>query len=244
MGMLLPFVIVITIAFGIVLFFLKKMLWSDTESAVNRLQASYEDIKKQKSDLDQKLLAAEHEYKLKKEEAEKVAKELTEKAYLEAAAIKDESFKKAKAESEAIINKAHKSVEKIRSDIRLELELRIIELCGGLFKTILNDNVFEHIHQVFVQDFIGELATVDLTKVTAEFKTVEIISYKPLDEARQEEIREIVSERLKKKVVVSQIIDEKLLAGMVLKIGGLTLDGSLASRINDCIIKQKEKLEE
>jgi F0F1-type ATP synthase membrane subunit b/b' len=244
MSMLFPFIIAITVAFGIVLFFLKKMLWSDTESAVNRLQTSYEEIKKQKSDLDQKLLQAEVEYKTKKEEAEKVASDILEKANLEATTVRDEAFKKAKQESEAIIDKAHKSVEKIRFDIRREVELHIIELCGGLIKDIFSARVLDQAHLVMVEDFIEELKSMDTAKIAAEFRTVDILTYKPLSEASRQKIKEIIEKKLKKEISIQEKADEQILCGMLVKFGGLALDGTLASRIRDGVIAEKQKLEE
>ena len=52
--MLLQLIIVETLIFGIVLYALKRILVKDTDSAVNRLQDSYEEVKKKKEELAQR----------------------------------------------------------------------------------------------------------------------------------------------------------------------------------------------
>jgi F0F1-type ATP synthase membrane subunit b/b' len=243
-GTLLPFIIAITIAFGVVLFVLKKMLWSDTESAVNRLQTSYEEIKKQKIDLDQKLLQAETEYKNKKEEAEKIAHDLVEKAEQEASAVRDDAFKKAKAESDAIIDKAHKTVEKIKADIARVMELQIVEISGGLLKDVLSEAALEQVHKVMAGDFIKELAEVDMAMISAEFKEVEVVSFLALTDTQRQQIKEIVSKKVKRDFVLIEKVDHNLLSGIVLKFGSLALDGTLASKIRDGVITEKQRLDD
>lgn len=242
--MLVQFIVVITIAFAVVLFFLKKLLWTDTESAVNRLQSSYEEIKKQKSELDQKLLAAEAEYKAKKEESERIASEIVSKANEEASNVRDDAFKKAKEESDAIITKAHKSVEKIKSDIRLELEMQTVEMCGKLLRVLFSQDVLFQLHRAMIADFLKELATTDLSKIAAEFSTVDISTYLPLTDEERRVITEIVNKKLRREIALKEEADPALLCGLMVKFGGLALDGSLASRIRDAVIAQKQSLEE
>ncbi|HTY44737.1 MAG TPA: F0F1 ATP synthase subunit delta [Patescibacteria group bacterium] len=243
-GTLLPFIIVITIAFAVVLFVLKKMLWSDTESAVNRLQTSYEEIKKQKIELDQKLLQAETEYKNKKEEAEKIAHDLVEKANLDAAAVREDAFKKAKTESDAIIDKAHKTVEKIKTDIARAMELRIVEISGGLIKDVLSDAALEQVHKIMADDFLKELAEVDMAMISADVKDVEVVSFRPLTDLQRKRIKEIVSQKVKRDFVLVEKTDHALLSGILLKFGSLALDGALASKIRDGVITEKQRLDE
>ncbi len=244
MPLLVYFIIIITIAFAAVLFFLKRLLWTDTESAVNQLQRSYEEIKKQKSDLDQKLLAAENEYNAKKAEAEKIAQELLDKSKREADEIRAEAFKAAKAEGEQIIDKAHKTVEKIRSEIRMELELKIIEICGGLIRTILSPQALDKVHSVMIQEFITDLGSLDMSRIAAEFNVVEIVSFKPLSKEDKEAIEHVITSKLARPITLAEKVDDQLYGGLVLKFGGLMVDGCLASKIREAIISQKEKLED
>ena len=59
----LQFIILQVIVFSAVVYFLKKILSGDTESAVKRLGIVYEDLVKKQKDLTEKLEAAEKELK-------------------------------------------------------------------------------------------------------------------------------------------------------------------------------------
>ena len=73
---ILPLIGLQIIVFGAVIFFLKKILYRDTESSINRLDRVYQDMLKKQKDLGQKIEAAEKEYNEKKEEASLVASKL------------------------------------------------------------------------------------------------------------------------------------------------------------------------
>jgi len=189
-------------------------------------------------------LAAENDYNAKKAEAEKVAQELMDKTKREADEIRAGAFKTAKAEGEAIIDKAHKTVEKMRTDVRMELELRIIEICGGLIRSILSQDALDAVHSVMVQQFIVDMGALDMTKIAAEFKIVEIVTYKALSREEKIAIENVITAKLARQITLSEEIDAQLYGGLVLKFGGLMVDGSLASRIRESIVSQKEKLED
>ncbi len=236
--------IVQTVIFGLVLFFLKKILHKDTESSVSRLENSYEEVKKRKEELAKKIMEIENEYNLKKEEAARVAQEIKDAAQKEAYAVRDDAFKKAKLESEDIISKAHKTVDKVRQDIHTELEAKLIEFCAELLKRIFSQVARLEVHQVLVKEFIEELRKTDISRISMDADTVEIVSIVSLSKDDRSEIEEIITEKTKKKFTYSERVDENILGGVMVKFGSLNLDGSLASRLKDAVLLQKQKIDE
>ena len=242
--MLIQFIILQTIVFAIVLFFLKRILVKDTDSAVYRLQASYEEIKQKKEELTQRLLEIENEYKQKKEEADKIALEIKEKAENEAYAIRQEAFKKAKTESEDIITKAHNTINKIKEDIRKDVEKNILTLFAGLLKNIFSGSVQDAIHLALVKEFTEELRAMDMSKLSSDTSAIEVIVAKPLTEGQQKELKAILKEKLKREANFSVKEENEQVAGMVLKFGSLTLDGSLTMKVKEAVVGMKEKIDD
>ena len=67
--MLLQFIILQVIVFSAVIFFMKKILSSDTQAAVGRLDTTYQDLLTKQKELNEKIEEAEKEYAAKKEES-------------------------------------------------------------------------------------------------------------------------------------------------------------------------------
>jgi len=172
----------------LVLFFLKKILTGDTESAVNRLNESYEEVKKKKEELLKMIADLNAEYNKRKEEADKISNEIVDKAKADGEAQKTVIIKSAKEESEGIISKAMGTVDNIRREVTTQMEFKTIEFCGELLKGVLSRKASAQINDVFVKEFIEER---DLTIVivfdisrSCEFATVGSLKKRELDLSR------------------------------------------------------------
>jgi F0F1-type ATP synthase delta subunit len=240
--LLLKIVILQTIVFGLVLFFLRKILTGDTDSAVNRLNESYEEVKKKKEELVKLITDLEAEYNKKKEEAEKIGGEITDKAKTEAESKKVQMLKDAKEESEGIIAKAMGTVDNIRKEVTSQMELKTITFCGELLKNVISHKAAPKINDIMVKDFISDLENADMTKIGPEVDSIEIDSCAPLEKGDTLKISEIVAGKLKRQVKVSERTDPDLLGGLTVKFGSLVLDGSLAGKIRDSMVIEKGKI--
>lgn len=238
------FIIFQTIVFGIVIYALRRIVFKDTESSVNRLQNSYEEINKKKEELAHKVRELENEYKKKKEEADQIVMQMKEQAQKEAYELRQDAFKKAKAESEDIITKAYNTVNKTREVIYKELEAKMMEYCGELLKNILGNVARNQVHDTLVKEFIAELRNTEVEKISLDCDSIEILTVKNLGEHEKDEIKKIVFEKTKKSFPLSEKIDDSLLSGVILKFGSLVLDGSLAAKIKEAVADKKQKIED
>ncbi|MCU0666239.1 MAG: F0F1 ATP synthase subunit delta [Candidatus Omnitrophica bacterium] len=241
---LIKLIVVQTIIFGVVIFFLKLVLTKDTESSVNRLETSYEDVKKKKDEIAQRIKEIEDEYNRKKQEAENVASEIKDKATQEAYEIKESAFKRAKVESEDIITKAQKTINKIHDDIRKETETKMVERCGSMISRILSKTAVTQINNILWDEFLKELENANFGTIDSGVNSVDVVCAMPLDDKQRSKIGELLSVKLKKGLSLNETIDNSVLAGAILRFGTLTLDGSLASKINEIVLAEKQHIEE
>lgn len=237
-------IVMMTIVFGIVLFFLKRIVWGDTQSAVHRLEESYEEIKKKKDEVAQRLSEIEEEYRKKKEEADHIVQELKEKALKEYDEIRQDAFKKAKIESEDIISKAQRTVEKIKENIQNDLESKFTDYCAELLRHVFSNMAQESLDQILAREFIEELKNMEVSHMNVGSESVDILSARPLDAVVSREIKEALMNKFKKEISLSEKLDEKLIGGVLLKFGSLVLDGSLAARLREAVLYKKQKIEE
>ncbi|MEI7750939.1 MAG: F0F1 ATP synthase subunit delta [Candidatus Omnitrophota bacterium] len=240
----LQFVFLQIIVFSVLVFFLKKMLSGDTETNVKRLSAVYEELVKKQRELLEKNEMAEKEYQAKKEEAALIADKLSNQALDKVRKKEEELLKKARAEAEEIIAKAFGSRDQLGHEIRADVSKQVVEFMAEMLKKIFSLDTTLLVHGQFIKDFIKELQGADFSSVDAKEHQPVIRSAFPLTEEEKIGFQKILGEKLDlPELKIEEAVDGLLIAGVVLQIGTLLLDGSFANSVNESAVKMKEKFE-
>jgi len=243
MNVIVSFILIQTIVFGIVIFILRKMMIGDTNSAVKRLNDSYSEINKKKEELAKKIQEIEKEYQKRKAEAEKVASELKNKAEEEMGNKRDDMLKKAREEAERIVSDAVSMKEKIRGDLRKEEQLRMVDVCEDILSSSLKEIFIDKIDEDLTGDFLNEFDAMDASRIPANIAEVELIMSRKLSDQLKSKAMEAIHKKVKKEIPIKEKIDQKLLGGVVIKFGSLILDGSLISKLKEIAIERKHLIE-
>lgn len=242
--LILQLILIQTIIFGAVIFILKKLMWGDTESAVNRLQESYSDINKKKEELVAKVQQIEQEYQRRKEEAEKVAAQIRDEVEKEMHEKRDEILKHSKEEAEQVVAEAMSMKDKIREDIKKEEQLKMLDYCEDILQGVFKESMRDKIDGILIEDFLKEVKGLDMSHVPPNITDIEIITCRELDDKLKSNIEDIIRKSLKREFKMKEMLDDKILGGIILKFGSLVLDGSLAGKFKEDISERKQKLEE
>jgi F0F1-type ATP synthase delta subunit len=240
--LLLQFILIQTILFGAVIFFLRKIMMGSTESAVSRLNESYVQMNQKKEELAQKIQQAQQDYESRKKEAERVADKIKNDADQEARDKKDALLKKAHEEAERIIVDTVSAKEKIREDILKEERIKLIEYCRDLVSGVYDEVVGEKIDRILISEFLDEVSEMSADNLPAGTEDIEIISRNKLDESDVKRISEIVKSKISGNVKIKQTVSGDLLGGLVIKFGNLVLDGSIAGKLKDKANLMQEKI--
>jgi F0F1-type ATP synthase delta subunit len=240
----LQFIILQIIVFSAVVYFLKRILSGDTESAVKRLGEVYEDLIKKQKDLTEKLEAAEKEYQAKKEESALIADKLAGQAMDEARKKESEILKKARAEAEDILSKAYASRDQIGKEMELAASKKMVDFTANLLSHVYDEKSKLLFHAQFIKNFIEQAKQSDLASVDLQGQHPTIQTAIALTKDEKELLRKVIAERLGvPDLQVEEAVDEKLIAGVAMQIGTLLLDGSFANALKEAAAQVKEKLQ-
>lgn len=232
------------IVFGVVLFFYKKITAGDTENNVKRLGAVYEDLLKKQKDLAEKLKTAEKEYQTKKEESSMLADKLASQAMDEVRKKEDEVLKKARAEAEDILFKAHASRDQFLKEMEIAASKKLVDFAADLLGNIYDDKIKALIHGQFIKNFIEQAKKSDLAAVDLQGQRPTIRTAIVLKKEEKELLLQMLAERLgAPDLQIEEALDEKLIAGVALQIGTLSLDGSFANVLKESAGQAKENLQ-
>jgi F0F1-type ATP synthase delta subunit len=232
------------LAFGIVIFILKKLMLGNTESAVNRLNESYTEINKKKEELVTKIQQIEQEYQKRKEEAERIGNEIKDSVEKDMNEKRDTHILKAKQEAERIVTEAIGMKEKIREDIKKEEQVKVIDYCEELISLTFKDIVKGKVNVALIENFLNELREVDMSHLPPMINEVEVVSTEKLSEETKAELVKIFDLKLHKKLSVKETVDPHLIGGAAIKFGNLVIDGSFISKLKETISSKKHKIEE
>lgn len=241
--MLVQIIILQVLVFGAVIFFLKKILYNNTQSAVNRLDKVYQDLLVKQKELAQKIQQAEKDYKEKREEASEVAEKLKQEALDESRKKEAEILKEAKAEADEMVQKARSSADKIRREIEKEVQMEMTDFVIRVLGTGMSEKVVEAIHKQMVTDFISKENDLDFTAVSPETQKVVIKSPLPLDDEEIKALTDMVERKLGRSLEVECSADKELIGGVALSFDTLLLDGSFANAISEAGQAEKRKIE-
>lgn len=240
--LIIGFVVAQILILGVVIALLRRLIFSDTNSAINRLTKLDNMNREKEKILARKLEQAQKQIDEQKQGMQEEEQKIKAEARRAANQLHEDIIKKAKEEGDDIIRKAQAAKEQIRTDAMIEAEGKMIEICAEILNKTLADVIQAQMNEKLVEEFIAELEKADLSKINSDVKEIEIISSKPVPVSDQEKIKKILEGKLGRQIRLYANEDPRLLGGVLMKIGTMVVDGSLAERVNEAASQMKQGL--
>lgn len=235
--MLMQFILLQVVVFGVVIFFLKKIFHGDTNSAIQRLGSVHQDLLQKQAELQQKNDEAEKEVQVKKAEAALLVEKTKSEAVVEIRKKEDEVLKVARSQAEEIIAKAQSSRDDMAKEIESQLSKKMIHFSSEVVGKVLNDKLAQALHTELVLDFIHKAKDMDLSSAGGASEVFVVRTPIPLNKSEIEKMNALLASKLGRVVTFNEVPDADLIAGIVMQFGSLVLDGSLASLLRDAVEK-------
>ena len=232
----LPFLILQVVIFIGLVVGLRRILSRNLTDAASRLQALNAEYSRRHEELKQRLGEAEQQYTEQMSRAKAGAEQLTAQARQEAESSRARLLEEARTESERIVQQGMESRDAIRKEMEQAMEARAIARACEIIQRVLPDPLRQEIHARWLEELLQNgLVQLDHAKTEEEIREVKVASAFPLNP----EQRKVLHERLKRKlghdVTVTEEVNTTLVAGLIITLGSLVLDGSLASRVQQAV---------
>jgi F-type H+-transporting ATPase subunit b len=240
LGPFLVFLIAQLVVFAVIVIILRKLLLSDTLSAVNRMKAAEAELGKKEEVMRQKMESHEQEFTKNKETAEAELEKRREGTEQDLARMKERMQEDAKTAADKIISDAQLNKEKIREQLVREMDEKAVDFAGDVFKLVISKEVGDKLNMAFIEELIVALSDVDETSIHVEADEAHFISGHSLDTGQKAQLEKLMAEKFDVSVKIEEEIDEKLLGGLIIKLGSLEIDGSLLNRFNEAILEVKK----
>jgi F-type H+-transporting ATPase subunit b len=229
---ILPFIIVQVVAFVMVVFALRKMMMASSLHEVQRLQKLNVENAKKARELEEKIEAAETQYREKIDKAEDEIRKMKDKAREEADRIKEQLITQAKEERDRIISQALNTKEKLREEIEGELLEKSLEFSRRIIADAFGPESRKPVYDGFMEEVLA-----DLEKTGSEaFQDIHaksaplVRTSHPMSPAQKERLERILSSKTGGGVSVKEQIDKEVILGIIIQMGSFVIDGSLISK--------------
>ncbi len=224
-------ILIQVITFGVIIAVLRLLFGSQLKVALNRLQVLHQDSLEKEEILNKEIervrVQSESEIARSKEEARRIienARHSAEKITLEASEHAEQQAKKTVVE-------ALEKTKKVEAEMMASAEEKAVALAQELITCAFSTKGQELLHAQLIDDLIEELKKVDKTRLAVKVDTVEVFTPLQLSPQEEAKIKEILASKLSFEFKIAQKIEPSLIVGMVIKLGGLVIDGSLKNKM-------------
>ena len=135
---------------------------------------------------------------------------------------------------------AQSRIEALSLEMRRKEYERVLSASRKIFEMIFTPKGKENIQRVLVSELIDEIMSVDDSKFAAGSAEAVLICACPIDDPDRKRLEDIISAKIHAPAILQVSVDETIIAGIVVKIGALTIDGSLRNKLSKAVAILKE----
>jgi F0F1-type ATP synthase membrane subunit b/b' len=241
--MITKFVFLTIFVSGVIIFALHRTFVTQIEGAKQRLERDAEAARAREAELNRKIRQADEELTHRRKELETLFQNM--KADLEAEVNKQKEaiLNKARSDAEDIITKAQNKAVDVRRDVEQHMEMRIIDFAVKVLERVLSQKARAALEKDLMDDFIAQLKDIDMSKISLEIKSADVVTSQPIGDADLKRISEIVKVKIGREIVIHGRTDGEHVSGVVIQFGSLLLDGSLKNAIKESALALKAEVE-
>lgn len=224
------------VVFLILVFFLRLYFSRNVSSATAHLHELNADYSQKLEEAKKRQVEADKYYndmvtKAKAEAERSKVQILTEARETQASMLAD-----ARRQSQDIISQATNARQEMLDEVDQNVELRSTEKAAQMLEATLPEIITKQLHEQWVAELLkngfGELPHMNLP---ADVKEAKVVSAYPLSAEQRAALQKKIRETIKKELPLTAEVDGSLVAGLVVSVGSMIVDGSLRLKIKDFV---------
>lgn len=232
--LILSLVVFQIIVFVSLILLLRRVLNKNVVSATRHIEELNQEYSQKEQELSRKLeeadLKSQSILKSSQEQAEALKREIIKEAESE----RDKIISQARAQSAEIIEQADNSRQALIAEVNQKIMEKALNQAAELIQQVLPERLRERIHRYWVDDLIsssfGDLRRLHIPEGDLEAK---LVSAFPFTNNQRQALKAKIEEKLKRKIDIREEVDPQVVAGFIISLGSLVLDGSLRNKIKE-----------
>ncbi len=234
MLLLFSLIVLQVIIFGALIFFFRKIMTQNVSQATQHL----EELNKENTEKEK--MVTRH-LELAKQEAQQLLIKAQEEADAARADIlkqaqeqRDTLLAQARHNSEELIQQADKSRQQLLAEIQERIAKEAVQKACELIARVLPEDFRREVHERWVNDLLSKGFTqLEHLRIPEGRQEAKVVTALALDDGLRAKIAERLKAALSRDIVLQEEVQERLVAGLIISVGSLVLDGSLKTRIEE-----------
>ncbi len=241
MVMIVSFVVLIAVLFIILIFSFNKILNRDVGQATAHLDQLAAEYAKREQEIKKQYDEIKREGQELLEFAQKEADQQKQRILKEVDAEKGKIIAGAQSKAEEMIQQADKARNALLEDMDNKIEEKALERAQQLLQEAIPEHVRRSLHAHWVEDLLASsFQQLDRLHIPQGSAEVSVVTAFALTDSERQALNAKLREKLVFEVTCKEEVDPAIIAGWVVSIGSLVLDGSLRFKIQEAVIaKQK-----
>jgi F0F1-type ATP synthase membrane subunit b/b' len=234
----LPFLLLQIVIFAGLVAVLRKVLSRSATDTAAHLEGLSAEYSRRQEELKKRLEESERQYNEQVGKGKEESQRLVVEAKQEASNLKAKALADAREESERIVHQGVETRDALRRDIEREINAKALERANDLIQRALPLSLREELQTHWFDELFRDGLAKQFERLGGEHVSeVKVVSALPLTKEQSAMLRAKLKERLGKEATVIEETDDRLVAGVVVTVGSLVFDGSLATKVQDAMRK-------
>jgi len=233
--MTIQLIIIQVVTFIALIIVLRILFHGQLDSALKRLKHLYEENLIKEEELKKKIedIGVEREKELLK--TRELAAAIIKDAKGKAEKAGEDAVLRAKEEAKRVLDHADGETEKIKDNMTARAHEKAIELSVEMLKAAFTGQGKEALQHELLSELIDEIRKIAKEKFTVKTKRITILSAQALKTDEKSKLAHILKDKMGGAIDIDESVDKDIIAGLIIKIGSLTIDGSIRNKLRKVI---------
>lgn len=238
---MLELILLQVITFAVVIAVLHFLFGSQLKVALNRLQVLHQESLEKEEILNKELERAKVQVDAEIARSKEEAKRIIESAKQSAERVGREAAERAQAEAKKMIDEAQERTKRLESEVLASVDEKAVGLSQELIRYTFSQEDQKVLQVHLIDELIEELKKIDKARLAVQAEHAEVLASRPLTLKEKQDLREVLVAKLGREISVEEKSDPSLIFGIVIKLGGLVVDGSLKNKLARAVQAMRSK---
>ena len=200
--------------------------------ATKHIEELSEEYAEKEKDINRQLEEVKQKSQEMVSKAEEEARKLKVDMIKQAEQERDEIIAQARTQSEGIMEQADKSRHQLLAEVEGKIAKAAVSKACELIQETLPDEFKQLVHSHWAQELIEDgFSRLEGLRIPEDIHEAGVISAFALNDEQRKKIAKKLKNSLGREITLKEEVDPKVVAGIVVTIGSLVLDGSLQNKI-------------
>ena len=220
--------------FSGLVFLFRRIMTQNVTSATKHLEDLNQDYEDKEKNIVRQLEDAKQKAQEIIDRARDEAEKLKSKIVNDVEKEKETILQQSRVRSEEIIQQADKSRQLLVSELHQRVKKEAINKACELIQNTLPEKFRQEVHSHWIEELIENgFSQLERLRVPEEIQEIMVTSAFPLEERQSKVLIEKLTMFLKRDIVIKEETNPGIVAGVIVVIGSLIMDGSLKNKIQE-----------